>query len=87
MLTSELNILVARALKLDLETEQVPDFCGDWSIGGPVIEKYKLKIRPHTTTDGWVGQYGELGAPFLGDTPLIAAMKALVVRYLGLLVD
>lgn len=58
----------------------------DWSHGGPLIEKYKLDIGapmenqngPWNAATEWAHPHG-----YKGDTPLIAACRAIVASKLG----
>ncbi len=68
-----------------------PDYSGDWSQGGPIIEREEIGIKrnapcsagreweasPSITAKGAGGRYG------YGPTPLIAAMRCYVASKLG----
>lgn len=58
----------------------------DWIDGGPLIEKYKLDIgAPMENKSGPWNAATEWGHPngYKGETPLIAACRAIVVSVLG----
>ncbi|MCJ2375159.1 phage protein NinX family protein [Pseudomonas sp. RGM 3321] len=58
----------------------------DWSQGGPLIEKYKLDIgAPLENKSGPWNAATEWGHPdgYKGETPLIAACRAIVASVLG----
>lgn len=58
----------------------------DWSDGGPLIEKYKLDIgAPLENKNGHWNAATEWAHPmgYKGDTPLIAACRAIVASVLG----
>ena len=58
----------------------------DWSQGGPLIEKYKLDIgAPMENKSGPWNAATEWGHPngYKGETPLIAACRAIVSSALG----
>lgn len=59
----------------------------DWADGGPIIERQRIEVSPaerysHTKT-GWtasllVGEQDKKAIYMVGDTPLVAAMRAFV---------
>jgi hypothetical protein len=94
MKTSELTGLalhraVAKALgKLpatyDDWTQTWPHYSTDWSQGGPIIDRKKIKIDPRNGQ--WAATiWNEASTqnPSYGPTPLIAAMRCLVASELG----
>jgi len=62
----------------------------DWKVGGPIIERKGIAMRPHVQENGVITSW-RAGfrwpvrdtADVLGDTPLIAAMRAFVASKLG----
>ena len=59
---------------------------GDWDCGGPLIEKYKLDIgAPLENKSGPWHAATEWGHPngYKGDTPLVAACRAIVASVFG----
>lgn len=57
----------------------------DWAQGGPLIESYGVELMP-VAKDRWAATATETDAQF-GVTPLVAAMRAIVVSVLGEAVD
>lgn len=57
-----------------------------WSQGGPIIERERILIEPHSQTE-WCATYKCPDAVFDGPTPLIAAMRCYVASKLGDEVD
>lgn len=57
-------------------------FSTDWSQGGPIIERERILIEPHSRTE-WCATYKCPDAIFDGPTPLIAAMRCYVASKLG----
>lgn len=57
----------------------------DWSQGGPIIEREKVRLdTTWNCEDGyWSARMDAVGGWWLGDTPLIAAMRCYVVSKLG----
>ena len=57
----------------------------DWSQGGPIIEREKIRLdTTWNCEDGyWSARMDTVGGWWLGDTPLIAAMRCYVVSRLG----
>ncbi len=49
----------------------------DWEQGGLLIEEYKISV--HSKFDYWCASKYCLLTTYIGDTPLIAAMRCLVV--------
>ncbi len=70
------------------------NYSTDWSIGGPIIEKYGIEIRVHCIHNNritsWASEHNWPMDPSIGacgPTPLIAAMRYLVISKLGHEVD
>jgi hypothetical protein len=61
----------------------------DWSQGGPIIEREKLKLRPGggADSDDWVAASYSGAWCCVGPTPLTAAMRCFVASKLGDEVD
>jgi hypothetical protein len=57
----------------------------DWSRGGPIIEREKIRLdTTWNCEDGfWSARMDTVGGWWLGDTPLMAAMRCYVVSKLG----
>jgi hypothetical protein len=57
----------------------------DWSQGGPIIEREKIRLdTTWNCEDGyWSARMDTVGGWWLGDTPLIAAMRCYVASKLG----
>jgi hypothetical protein len=57
----------------------------DWSQGGPIIEREKIRLdTTWNFEDGyWSARMDTVGGWWLGDTPLIAAMRCYVASQLG----
>lgn len=57
----------------------------DWSDGGPIIERERIRITPMSMTGGvlWQAESGSAFAEGLGPTLLVAAMRAFVASKLG----
>ena len=91
-------IVEVRHLQLDQRNPEVltptrcardiPDYCTDWSQGGPIIERELLFPEPLLDTNcalirwrcrNWKGD----GSDFYGPTPLISAMRCFCVSKLG----
>jgi hypothetical protein len=66
-----------------------PDYSGDWSQGGPIIEREGMLIRPQPGYNLWEAwKHGADEGHFsVGPTPLIAAMRCYVASKLGDEVD
>lgn len=65
------------------------DFSTDWSQGGPIIEREGLIVSP-SIQGGWISMRQTVltdAQVSMGDTPLIAAMRAFVASTLGDEVD
>lgn len=78
---------------------QCPEYSTDWADGGPIIERERIILLPHTpfrsSGIAWWAGMGAAGAGWFeinpdhgdggahGPTPLIAAMRAYVVSKLG----
>ena len=58
----------------------------DWAQGGPLIESNQIELG-WNGIDGksmwWMARHQELAAQQIGDTPLIAAMRAIVSSKIG----
>ncbi|MDH1236487.1 phage protein NinX family protein [Stutzerimonas stutzeri] len=66
-------------------TRAIPAYSTDWSQGGPLIEQYRMHICPIVydgigMTQCWIDSCDNR---FIDSTPLIAAMRCLVVAKLG----
>lgn len=75
---------LALALGGDGEQSYAPSAC--WHCGGPLIEKYKLDLgAPMESVNGPWNANTEWGHPLgqKGETPLIAACRAIVAANLG----
>jgi hypothetical protein len=61
----------------------------NWAKGGPIIEREKIRLdTTWNCEDGyWSARMDTVGGWWLGDTPLIAAMRCYVVSKLGDTVD
>lgn len=59
-----------------------PDYSGDWSQGGPIIEREEIEIGLAKEYDKW---YASRLCPIIqfGPTPLIAAMRCYIASKLG----
>ena len=57
----------------------------NWLLGGPIIEREKIRLdTTWNCEDGyWSARMDTVGGWWLGDTPLIAAMRCYVVSRLG----
>lgn len=56
----------------------------DWSQGGPIIEREKIRCIPYSVEGaGWYACKDALNFKEVGPTPLIAAMRCLVASKLG----
>lgn len=57
----------------------------DWSQGGPIIEREKLKLRPGggSDADAWVAASYSGAWCTVGPTPLVAVMRCYVASKLG----
>ena len=67
------------------EYERMPDYCGDWAQGGPIIEREKISIRQWTNVPIVHAYMPVYGAEWSsdGESPLIAAMRCYVASKLG----
>jgi hypothetical protein len=86
------NELTGKALNWAVaECEDVYCFDGsytpstNWSQGGPIIEREKIRLdTTWNWEDGyWSARMDTVGGWWLGDTPLIAAMRCYVASKLG----
>jgi hypothetical protein len=64
----------------------------DWSIGGPIIERERIEVRPTTvniddTTKNWSSSIADVWMFMPGHTPLISSMRCYVASKLGDEVD
>lgn len=66
----------------------------DWGYGGPLIEKHTLNIRPHCTENGVVTSWAagmtwpcDTMPSQCGQTALVAACRAIVMKQLGAVVS
>jgi hypothetical protein len=58
-----------------------------WSVGGPIIERKKIKLKyfpEDNESERWVGIIGNMSDHIRGETPLIAAMRCYVVSKFGM---
>ena len=53
----------------------------DWAQGGPIIERERIGVEPHPSSESWVSFCS--GVSYVGPTPLIAAMRCYVGSQLG----
>lgn len=63
----------------------LPDYCGEWIIGGPVMSMYLDELKKcyqHGEPTCWMGCCGEYVA--FGPTELVAAMRAILKARIGL---
>lgn len=58
----------------------------DWSQGGPLIEKYRVEIVTRWASS-WRSMVSDFGYWLIGETPLIAACRAIVAAKLGVVVS
>ena len=67
------------------EGEDRDYYSTNWAQGGPIIAREKIRID--TTWNGedghWSARIDSVGGWWLGETPLIAAMRCLVASKLG----
>lgn len=78
----------------DKEVQHTFEPSTDWSQGGPIIERERIRIRFETEcywyfttpTDTWLANYEGVGE-WLGPTALIAAMRCYVASKLGDTID
>lgn len=66
----------------------------DWSLGGPLIEKHMLSVKPHASTNGVITSWAaymtwpcDTMPGRCGKTPLIAACRAIVMKEIGAVVS
>ena len=78
-----LDWAVAKVVGVDVSSTSIPIFCPstNWSQGGPLIERYYIDIE----SGPWSAYYG--GQTMHGDSPLIAACRAIVAAKLGDVVE
>ena len=59
----------------------------DWAVGGPIIDRERIQIRPvlrlEGHPDGWRAQIGPRAFDFFGSAALVAAMRAYVASKFG----
>jgi hypothetical protein len=69
--------------------EPYPHYSTNWAQGGPIIEREKIRLdTTWNCEDGyWSARMDTVGGWWLGDTPLIAAMRCYVASKLGDTVD
>jgi hypothetical protein len=60
-------------------------YTSNWAEGGPIIEREKIRLdTTWNCEDGyWSARMDTVGGWWLGDTPLIAAMRCYVASKLG----
>ena len=64
--------------------KDIPDYQGDWSQGGPIIEREKICASCPSTGDFWDARLHKFPPEYTrGPTPLIAAMRCYVASKLG----
>lgn len=73
-------------------TACLPDYCGDWAWGGPIIDRELIAVFPYRDMDGWEAVTLNKSSPQSdievdGPTALVAAMRAFVAVELGDEVD
>jgi len=81
-----LDRAVAHALGAPDDGNGLPYYSTNWAIGGPIIEREGLLVRPSFTDerDKWTSiQWAPKGVCESGPTPLIAAMRCYVASKLG----
>jgi len=72
------------------QSHHCPDYCGDWSAAGPIIEREQITIGADgggwcagkPWDEEWMSAFVERGA-----SPLVAAMRTYVISKLGDIVD
>jgi hypothetical protein len=80
----------ADMIEYGLITWRWPPATTDWAIGGPIIEREGLLVRPSFTDerDKWTSiQWAPKGVCESGPTPLVAAMRCYVASKMGDTVD
>ena len=60
--------------------KQLPKYSTDWSQGGPIIERERIRLDPRGV---WVAGHDSSNDEYSGPTPLIAAMRCYVASKLG----
>jgi hypothetical protein len=95
--TSDLTLLAldwaAAKCEVGEDISEIDDphfYSTDWAIGGPIIEREGLLVRPSFTDerDKWTSiQWAPKGVFESGPTPLVAAMRCYVASVLGDEVD
>jgi hypothetical protein len=68
-----------------VRTWRTPDYCGDWALGGPIIDRETITVRNiGLNIEGqiWDASIGN-GDEYEGPTALIAAMRCYVANKLG----
>jgi hypothetical protein len=58
--------------------------CVDWRQGGPLLEKHRISVT--AVADGWRASQDGMAVAY-GPTLLIAAMRSLVIRHYGDVVE
>lgn len=93
----EFNRLIAQGSRVKqwilddhVEGLRTDPYSTNWSLGGPIIEREKIRIEPSTTHSGWfavtdTGYYALPSGRHYADgpTPLTAAMRCYVASKLG----
>ena len=89
-----LNQAVANASAEAAGVISYADYCGMWEYGGPIIEREGIELWKWKGDDGayWCAHVGgrridSADKESIGDTPLVAAMRAFVTAKLGAEVD
>ena len=62
----------------------LPDYSTDWSQGGPIIEREKIRLDPRKGQwEATIWNEANMQNPSYGPTPLIAAVRCFVASKLG----
>jgi hypothetical protein len=89
---SDLDYWVARAEGLKKGQSNWVAYSSKWSVGGPIIEREKICIKPRiSASSSWYAEVSiETKQDYVfetGETPLIAAMRCYVASKFGEEVD
>jgi hypothetical protein len=64
--------------------KEIPDYCGDWAKGGPILDLKKICVACPSTGDFWDARLHTFPPKYVrGPTALIAAMRCFVASELG----
>ena len=92
---TELNLCVAMCENHNYDLSELPDYCGQWEVGGEIIEREKISVTNHYCRHGWRASKTNPDKPkrdgtlqwkhyyAYGDGPLISAMRCYVISKLG----